>query len=376
MVAFKAGAILVIGRKQLRNFDVVMLALVLILMAIGLLALTSATYGDGFSSYVKRQAVFAVIGLAAMFGMAAINFQRLVKFSTWIYVFAILMLIAALAVGKEVGGAQRWIRLGPLSIQPSEFCKVACVITLSAMLSNCNEQPMPVKFILRTAMHISIPILLVLLQPDLGTAIVIMGVWLGLLWLAGAAMKHIMAIVLASIVLFAVGWHVGFVKDYQKRRLIAFINPYADPLKSGYHIIQAQTAIGSGGFAGKGLFKGKMSKLKFVPAGHTDFIFVTLAEELGFIGSMFVIALYIALLNRILILMRSTEHELGVLLAGGVFFMLLIHIVVNIGMCLRLMPITGIPLPLLSYGGSNLISTCIGIGICQSVAMRRSKLNF
>jgi len=368
----------VIGRRQIRNFDYVMLVLILVLMVIGLLTLASATCSNGvvLSGYVKRQAVFMVIGLAVMFGMAAINFQRLIKFSIWIYVFSILMLIVALAVGKEIGGAQRWIRLGPLSLQPSEFFKTACIITLSAMLSGCREQPISAKLILRTAVHVSIPILLVLLQPDLGTAIVIMGVWLGLLWLAGATAKHIMAIVLASIILFAVGWHVGLVKDYQKRRLIAFINPYADPLKSGYHIIQAQTAIGSGGFAGKGLFNGKMSKLKFVPAGHTDFIFVTLAEELGFVGSVFVIALYIALLNRMLILMRSTEHEIGVLLVGGVLFMLLIHIVVNIGMCLRLMPITGIPLPLMSYGGSNLISTCMAIGICQSVAMRRSKLTF
>ncbi|MCS7252669.1 MAG: rod shape-determining protein RodA [Armatimonadota bacterium] len=363
------------GRRQLRNFDLPMLMLVLSLIALGLLTLTSATYGAGLG-YIKRQILFTVAGLAAMVGIAAINFQRLAKFSGWIYVLTVFLLLIVLIVGKEVAGAQRWIKLGPLSIQPSEFSKVACIITLSSMLSSCKEQILSLKFILRTAMHVSIPMLLVLLQPDLGTAIVIMGIWLGLLWLAGAAAKHIAAIVLVSITLFAVGWQTGFVKDYQKRRLIAFINPYADPLKSGYHIIQAQTAIGSGGFAGKGLFKGKMSKLKFVPARHTDFIFVTLAEELGFVGSILVIALYIALLNRMVFLMRSTEHELGVLLIGGVFFMLLIHIVVNIGMCLRLMPITGIPLPLLSYGGSHLLSTLMAIGICQSIAMRRSKLNF
>lgn len=376
MTAHRWGAIGVVERRQLRNFDVAMFALTLLLMVFGLLALISATHGSGSFSYVKRQSLYMVLGIAVMLGVATINFQRLIKFSGWIYAANILLLLAVLAIGKETAGAQRWLKLGPFQLQPSEFAKVACIITLSSLILARRKQILSGKFILLTAMHAGAPMMLILLQPDLGTAIVVMGIWLGLLWLGGAMMKHIVAIILASLLLFAAAWHLGLVKDYQKKRLIAFINPYADPLGSGYHIIQAQTAIGSGGFTGKGLFRGKMSKLRFIPARHTDFIFVTLAEELGFIGSILVIALYIALLNRMLLLMRTTEHEFGMFLVGGVFFMLLAHISINIGMCLRLTPITGIPLPFLSYGGSNLISTCIAIGICQSVALRRSKLSF
>jgi len=365
----------VLERRQVRNFDFAMFAITIVLMGIGVLMLFSATYGDSLA-YVKRQVFFMCIGLVAMFGVALINFQRLTKFSSWIYGATLVLLLLVLIVGRETGGAQRWIKVGPLQFQPSEFAKVACIITLSAMLADNREQLLSLKFILRTAMHVSIPVLLTLAQPDLGTSIVILSTWLGMLWIGGARRGHIALIVLACLVIAFVGWHTGLLKDYHKKRLIAFINPYADPLGSGYHLIQAQTAIGSGGLTGKGLFNGKMSKLKFIPARHTDFIFVTLSEELGFVGSMSVILLYMLLLHRMILLMRSTEHELGIFIVGGVFFMLLVHIVTNIGMTIRLLPITGIPLPLLSYGGSNVLATCIAIGICQSVAMRRSKLSF
>ncbi|MFA4015396.1 MAG: hypothetical protein RUDDFDWM_000476 [Candidatus Fervidibacterota bacterium] len=362
-------------RRQIRNFDFVMLAITIVLIGVGILVLFSATYGDSLS-YVKRQALFACVGLFAMFGVALFNFQRLTKFSSWIYCATLILLLLVLIVGKETGGAQRWIKVGPLQFQPSEFTKIACIITLSTMLANNREQLLSLRFILRTAVHVSIPILLTLVQPDLGTSIVILSTWLGMLWIGGARREHIALIVLACLVVAFVGWHTGLLKDYQKKRIIAFINPYADPLGSGYHLIQAQTAIGSGGLTGKGLFNGKMSKLKFIPARHTDFIFVTLSEELGFVGSVSIILLYMLLLHRMLLLMHSTEHELGVFLVGGVFFMLLVHVVTNIGMTIRLLPITGIPLPLFSYGGSNVLATCIAIGICQSVAMRRSKLIF
>ncbi|HID06853.1 MAG TPA: rod shape-determining protein RodA, partial [Armatimonadetes bacterium] len=334
------------------------------------------TQAMGSWSYAKRQAIFMIFGIVVMVALMFFNFHHLPRFSGWLYAINIALLLLVLLAGKQIAGAQRWFRIGPISVQPSEFAKLICVITLAVMLTQHKDEITSPKFIARTALHIGIPALLVLRQPDLGTAAVIIALWLGMLWFAGAKGTHLMVIIVLGLLMFTAAWHAGLVKDYQKQRLIAFINPHADPQGFGYHIIQAQTAIGSGGLTGKGLFRGKMGRLRFIPAHHTDFIFVTIGEETGFVGSVLVVALFIALLQRLLHLMHTTENEMGVLLIGGIFWVFFTHIVINIGMTLRLMPITGLPLPFFSYGGSNLLTSCIAIGLAESVAMRRRRLAF
>lgn len=359
-----------------KQTDWLLLVVVVLLQAIGLLVLFSATYSSGLTK-VLRQAMWVLIGWFVFVLTVRSDPQFWVRWSSWIYWGNVALLVMVLIWGHEQYGAQRWLKIGSVTVQPSEFVKAAIIITLASFVNENRERLLTdFRVFVRTGLHVCFPLVLVFLQPDLGTSLVLLAIWLGMMFFAGIPIRWLVVTVLVGLAIFVIGWHKGFIKDYQKQRLIAFIDPYSRANKEGYHIIQSQLAIGSGGLTGKGLFKGKMGKLGFVPAQHTDFIFTVVGEEGGFVMACTVIALFATLLWRLLTIMLETESLFGALVLAGTFCFFATHIFVNIGMTLRLMPITGLPLPFFSAGGSNLLVCYFLLGIAQSVAVRRKRLVF
>ncbi len=300
-----------------------------------------------------------------------------------------------LKVGKAPTGAQSWIALGGFRLQPSELAKISLILTLSSFVSQRMNALRSFGLILQSLLVLALPVLLVLAQPDFGTALVMIAIWFGTLALAGARARHLGLVFACGVALFAGMWNldrlplerarpaaVGRVlqkvalKDYQKRRLTSFLDPSADPLGTGYHIIQSKIGIGSGQLLGRGLFRGTQSRLRFLPERHTDFIFSVIGEELGLAGCTGVLLVFFFLFWRGLRVALRARDPLGSLLAAGAVTMLIFHAIVNIGMAVNIMPITGIPLPFVSYGGSNLVVSFIAFGLIENVHMRREKFVF
>ncbi|MCJ7751164.1 MAG: rod shape-determining protein RodA, partial [Armatimonadetes bacterium] len=284
---------------------------------------------------------------------------------------------------------------GSFRLQPSEFAKIAVILSLAAFLSRRMDAIGELRGVLPSLLVPAGPVLLVLVQPDFGTALVMIAIWFGAVYLAGAKARHLGAVFAAGLALFALMWNLDrlpldrmgpkplavvvekvALKDYQKRRLTIFLNPQADPLGAGYHIIQSRVAIGAGKVFGRGLFRGTQSRLRFIPERHTDFIFSVVGEELGLVGASVMLFLYLFVFWRGLRIALRARDSLGSLLAAGAISMLIFHTVVNIGMSVNVMPITGLPLPFVSYGGSNLLASFIAFGLLQNVHMRRDRIIF
>ncbi|MEJ7614862.1 rod shape determining protein RodA [Candidatus Fervidibacteria bacterium JGI MDM2 SSWTFF-3-K9] len=363
-------------KRMWKQVDWLLLVVMFLLQLIGLVVLASATYSSGWAK-VARQAVWLTIGVCVFVFALRSDYQLWARWSNWIYWLNLFLLLAVLLFGYEQYGAQRWLKIGSITLQPSEFAKAALIVTLSSFIAEHRESLLTdFRTFLRTGLHALPPLILVFLQPDLGTSLVLTIIWLGMMFFAGVPIRWLLATVLAGLTLFGIGWQKGAIKDYQKQRLVAFIDPYSLANKEGYHIIQSQLAIGSGGLTGKGLFKGRMGKLGFVPTQHTDFIFTVVGEEGGFLLASTVVILFATLLWRILTIMAETENVLGGLILSGTFCFFAAHILINIGMTLRLMPITGLPLPFFSLGGSNLLVCYFLLGVAQSIAARRKRLAF
>ncbi len=328
------------------------------------------------TGFAKKQAVWLGVGLCLMVGLMRVDYHLWGMASRWIYLVNFLMLVIVLLVGREVKGAQRWIFLGPIQLQPSEFAKVAIILTLAAYLHKNYERIHHPKTVLWGGLHVLVPWLLIFKQPDLGTSLTFITIWFGMMFVAGARLWHLGAVMLCGVLLFAVAWKTDVIKPYQKERLTAFLSKEVATDKEGYHITQAQIAIGSGGLSGQGLFRGSQNRLNFIPEDHTDFIFPVVAEEWGLVGSVALLCLYCLMLWRSLTLMLTAESLYGALVAGGIFAMFAFHVFVNVGMTLKLMPITGVPLPFFSYGGSHMLAFLMAIGILESVAMRRQGMTF
>ncbi len=351
------------------------------LIGIGLLLIYSASLGESSPNksvlaLLTKQVFWVVLGLFFFFLMGLIDYRQLTRFSSTIYFTALFLLILVLIIGRETSGAQRWIPLGPLTLQPSEFAKLMILITLCCFWYKEKENIGQISTILRSFVHVGIPTLLVFIQPDLGTSITFVILWLVLLFINGAKAKHLALISVIGLLIFAGAWYTDIIRPYQKKRIEAFLNPEADPLGASYHILQSKIAIGSGEIWGKGLFKGTQNRLNFIPAQHTDFIFTVAGEELGLVGCGLIILLYFLLIWRLFIIALETEDLLGQLLVSAVGTILCFHIFVNIGMTMGLMPAVGIPLPFITYGGSNLFSFCGMLGLVQSVCRRGRKLYF
>lgn len=374
-------------RRLLRHLDYSLLTAVVLLMLFGLIMVTSASRtapvaGDSLY-FAKRQATWIVLGLVVMVIAMSVDYASLPRLANLIYIGNLCLLVAVLLVGQRGGGAQRWIQLGPFPLQPSESAKLALIITLAYLLSK-REEPLSRWWeFIPPAIHMAVPMLLVLRQPDLGTSLVFLAILFGVLWMSGANHRILLGGYGAglAVAVGAIIMHLRYglslpLKGYQLKRLVAFLSPEADPLGAGYHLIQSKAALGSGRLIGQGLFQGTQNQLNFLPEQHTDFIFSVIGEELGFLGALVVIALFLFILTRLLSIVLTAKDSFGALLVAGAVSMLAFHILLNIGMTVGAMPVTGIPLPFLSYGGSSLLTNCALIGLALNVNMRRQKILF
>lgn len=366
-----------VERRLLKNFDFGIVLLMLSITSLGLMIIYSASRrGPGGAALLHKQIMWAVAGVIC-FGLAAtLDHKSYPRVARWVYVCNLLLLAAVLVIGRETNGAKSWIRFGGFAIQPSEFAKVGLVITLAVFLSKYQNEIGELRTFVLSFLHVAVPLVLVMKQPDLGTALVIITIWFGMTFIAGAKPKHLLAFVGIVAAVAVMGWNVGIVKDYQKDRLISFINPSADSRGASYQIVQARIAVGSGQFTGKGWLHGTQGQLGFIPEKHTDFIFTVLAEEMGFLGAGALVIMYFLLIYKGLIIMSQTEDAVGRLAATGFVCMFLFHVIENIGMTIGIMPVTGVPLPLFSYGGSNLLTSMVALGLLVGIGIRRHKINF
>ncbi|MFH1392572.1 MAG: rod shape-determining protein RodA [bacterium] len=348
----------------MQNFskqDWVINGIVFLLLCFGLSAIYSAS-PDNF----YRQAIFCLIGFVLMFLVSRINYHNLKNYTLLLYCLAIILLLLVLVFGHKIRGASSWFNLGKFGFQPVELAKLIMIIVLAKYFSQNSHNIYKWRTIITSALYLILPVGLIFLQPDMGSAFVFIVIWLGINLAAGIRLKHLCIIFLILIITASASWYF-LLKDYQKNRFIVFLNPALDPLGRGYNIIQSIIAVGSGSFFGNGLGYGSQSRLDFLPEQHTDFIFAAIAEELGFIGAFFIIILFGLLFSRCFRILFKTEDNFGQFLVLGIIIYLFTHVFINIGMNIGLMPITGIPLPMISYGGSNLLITLIAIGLLQSI---------
>jgi rod shape determining protein RodA len=361
-----------IDRRLIIHFDWTLLGIVLLIASIGIFNLFSAAASmemAGTPLYLK-QVFWLLIGLMVMVTIAFIEYRFYSDMAYIVYTVALVLLVMVMVYGIITSGAQRWVKVGTLSFQPSEFVKISLILALAKFF---HRPPHPkgysLKQILFPFLLLLLPVALILKQPDLGTAIILLLVFFSILIFVKIRWSSLLAIGLAGGVAVPLLW--SFLKEYQKKRIITFFNPDLDPLGAGYHLIQSKIAMGSGGILGKGFMNGTQCKLGFLPEQQTDFIFSALGEEWGLIGSLFVIGIYFLLILWGLRITVQAKDRFGAILAFGVVAMLFWHVFINIGMVLGMMPVVGIPLPLLSYGGSFILSTLIGVGLLLNVSMRR-----
>ena len=317
-----------------------------------------------------KQIAFVVLGVAAIVGLAFLDYRWLMHVQGSIYAFNIAILLLVLVIGREINGAKSWIVLGPISLQMSEFSKIAVLICLGAFLARKQEKIGELKTVLLSLLYIAPPLLLILRQPDFGTMLATLSIWFGMLFFGGARLKHLGAVVLCGVLLFAGAWQGGVLKPHQTARLASFLDPDAAPEVGGYQLRQSLIAIGAGQVTGQGYGNGMQNQARYVPENQTDFIFTVVAEELGFAGGATLILCYGFLLFRTVGLASTSENYFGVLLCGGFSALLAFHCIINLGMTMRIMPITGVPLPFFSYGGSSFLAFSLGVGLLQSVSVR------
>lgn len=355
--------------SHIKRFDWVLLGSAIFLAGLGLLSLYSSSLGRMDFSQFEKQIVFLGIGLVAMLVVSFIDWRILRNNSFLIltlYGVGVLALAGLLLFAPEVRGVQRWYRIGGLAIHPLEFVKIALIILMAKYFSMRHVEIHRIRHILISGIYFGVPALLVFLQPDLGSSILILFLWVSVLLVAGISWRHFFGLALVAALMFSVGWSV-FLHDYQKDRLMSFVAPELDPLGIGWSQTQARIAVGNGGLFGQGIGNGTQTQYGFLSEPHTDFIFSAIAEELGLAG---VLALFIGFgvfLWRILQIGLDAGSNFARLFSAGFATLIIVHIAINIGMNLGFLPIIGLPLPLLSYGGSSLVMSFAAIGILQSM---------
>ena len=364
---------MMIDRRLIENFDWGLAVITATIGIIGLIVLYSAVNAGestGQQMLYYKQMVWFAGGFTLMIMAFMINYRDLERWAPGIFAFCVILLLSVLLFGKVIGGSRRWLALGPVTVQPSEFVKIGTIIILARFFSrNASRKGFTIRELLRPAAIILVPFLLIVNQPDLGTAMLVGLIAASMAFFVGIDRKSIVYLVFAGLLICAVGWF--FLQGYQQERILTFLNPDRDPLGAGYHIIQSKIAIGSGMAVGKGYLKGTQNALSFLPEQHTDFILCVLGEEWGFMGTVTVLSLYLLLLVWGLNIAHKARDAFGTLLAVGVTSMFFWGIFINMGMVMGLMPVVGVPLPLISYGGSSVVTTLIGMGFLMSVSMRR-----
>jgi rod shape determining protein RodA len=351
-----------------KYFDLKLLFTALALFIIGLISIYSVTsHGTNVSadSLMTKQLLWMAVSVLAFILSSAFGYQRFLDFSFLFYIIILVLLVMLIMLGPIIAGAQRWLKIMGLNFQPSEFAKLSLILVLSRLFIRSRESLYKLKTVLTAVVLLVIYAFLIFQQPDLGSALILVPIFIAMTISARIRMKHIMGLIITGTTLIPLFWFI--LKDYQKERLLVFLDPNSDPLGAGYTIIQSKIAIGSGGLLGKGWLKGSQSQFNFLPEGHTDFIFAVFCEEWGFIGAIVVIFLYYLLLKRILDTALLTNNFSAKLLCVGIATFIFSHVFINIGMVTGIMPVVGLPLPFLSYGGSNLMVVMIALGIVASI---------
>lgn len=362
-------------RRLAYHFDWLLVLLTLAIASVGLVTIYSATVAVEHGSFttnplVIRQAFYAGVGLVGMLAAVFFDYRRLERYAYFIYALALVLLVLVPVMGSVGGGARRWINLGVVSVQPSEMIKIGLVIALARYFHRARATgDLRLRDVVPAFVMLAIPAGLILAQPDLGTVGVVTIVFFSVLFFAGLRMRSFLLLAIIGSAAVPVLW--GHLKPYQQQRVHTFLSPEMDPLGAGYHVIQSKIAIGSGMFWGKGYLHGTQNKLNFLPEQHTDFIFSVFSEEWGYIGALVLVALYAALVLRGLQISYRSKDRFGSLLAFGIVAIVFWQAVINMGMTSGILPVVGIPLPFVSYGGSSLTSMMIALGLVINVNMRR-----
>ncbi len=366
----------VVGRSRptegifgwIKAIDPILLLTSLALTAFGILAVyVSGTNPEEAYGLAFDQGLGFVAGLIGAVALAVYDYRKLQRYLPWVYGLAVFLLLAVTVTGDSAMGAQRWIDIGPVQVQPSEFAKLLVVIALAGYFA--EHPPGETRTFLKSLGFLSIPAALVFAQPDLGTALVFGAVFFMVSFIGGARLYQLGLLAASGVVAFALAVKFHFLEEYQLARLTAFMDPTGST-DVGYQVLQSKDAIGSGGLTGKGLDATTLAKLGFLPEDHTDFIFSSLAERIGFVGGALLLVLFFVLIWRILHIATVSKDRFGVLIAVGVATIFLFHVFVNVGMTMGMMPVTGIPLPFISYGRSSLVVSVISLGLLQGIAMR------
>jgi len=354
---------------SLRDLDWLMVITSIFISAMGVLQIYSATRDTQWRGAWWKQIVFVVVGLLLMWLMAAIDYHSLMGKVPILYLLSILTLLAVLLVGTKVFGSRRWIPILGFTFQISEFVKLVLILLVARFLTELHSETLDWRELMKLSGLVFLPMILVVKQPDLGTALTYLPILAIGVYLAGLRREYLVVILLLGVFVLPVGWN--FLEDYQKARLVSFQYPDRDPRGTGYQTIQSKIAVGAGGMWGQGVAKGTQTQLRFLPVPHTDFIFSAFAEEHGFVGVVIVLALYFVLLMQIIQNAQTAPDRAGMYICMGVVALFVFHLLVNVGMVVGRMPVTGIPLPLMSAGGSNTLSTFLMLGLVNNVRLRR-----
>jgi rod shape determining protein RodA len=357
-----------------KNFDWSLFLAAVLLLCFSVAIIYSTTFSIAGGSEALQQAGYAIFGILLLFIVARFDYRIFKNMTGVMYIVTLIMLLATRFMGHTALGAQRWIKIGFFQFQPSELAKVFMVIILAKFFSENVDQMNRWQTVAKSAVFAGIPTILVAIQPDLGTALTFMVIWASMLFVSNFKKIYFMFMGVGVGVIAPVAYQ--FLHDYQKKRILTFLNPAADPTGSGWNVNQAMIAIGSGQFWGRGLGHGPQSQLNFVPFKHTDFVFAALAEEMGFVGALAVIILFGVILFRAVRIAQLSRDYFGMYMATGIFAFMFFHIFINIGMNLGILPVTGIPLPLVSSGGTSIVITLLSIGILESIYSRYKKIDF
>jgi rod shape determining protein RodA len=355
--------------RSIRDLDWTLIIITLVICGLGALQIYSATLDTIWKDAWWKQIVFVAMGFVLMLIVSRIDYHTFLDRVPLLYIASIALLLVTFVVGTKVFGSRRWIPVFGVTFQVSEFVKIVLILLIARYLNDLKADRLETRDLLRLAGLFGLPMLMVMKQPDLGTSLTYIPLLAGCVFLAGLRWTHVAAIAVLFAVMLPAGWFL--LKDYQKARLVTFLDPEQDPRGNGYQVIQSKIAVGQGGVWGRGVTQGSQTQLRFLPVPHTDFLFAAFAEEHGFVGVVAALGLYFLLLLQIIQNAQMAPDRAGLYISMAVASLLLFHIFVNVGMVVGRMPVTGIPLPLMSSGGSSLLSVFIMLGLVQSVRLRR-----
>jgi rod shape determining protein RodA len=358
-----------IDRRFVYNMDWVLLGTTLTLALVGVAMVFSATHSGRYPDLYLRQLVLVGVGMVGLVVAASLDYRRVADRAVLLYVISVVALLYVLRFAPLIAGTRRWILVGDFQLQPSELVKLAAAVLVAKVFSDYRQETLGLRDVALPGAAVALLILLIAREPDLGTAACLVPLFLVVAFLAGLRMRAVAGLAAVMLLLAALTW--PFLKDYQKTRVYTFLDPSLDPRGAGYQKIQSQIAVGSGGLLGRGFLEGSQAQLGYLPARHTDFIFSVLAEEAGFVGVVVALGLYLLVLWRMLETARLARDRLGAFLVAGLAGTFAFQVVYNVAMVAGLVPVKGLPLPLMSYGGSSVLSSLMGVGLVLSVRIRR-----